>query len=264
MAKNSTAAYGAEGKTNLLFFDPDKLHLVTDQASPLYDERVHNSPIERMVRSIDTKGVVEPIIVAKNPETGLTEIVDGRQRVINAREANRRRLEAGEDPIQVPAVVRKYAGNGADLADVMVLSNELREQDTPVNRAKKMQRLAELGRDDDAIGVVFGVTAQTVRSTLALLDCTAAVREAVDAGRVKLTDAVKLAKLEPAEQRAKVAELVQAGEGAKPHERARRQREVMGDAAPKMRSRKDVTARRDECPTGSPERALLDWVLGVA
>ena len=264
MAKNSIDTYGAAGKTNLLYFDPDCLHLVTDKAHVLYDERVHSQPNERMVRSIMHKGVTTAIIIAKDPETGRTCVVDGRQRVINAREANRRLIERGEEPIQVPGVVRKFGGSGADLADVMVLTNELREQDTPLNRAKKMQRLSELGRDEEAIGLVFGCTVQTVRSTLALLDCTAAVRDAVEAGKVKLSDAVKLGRLGPEEQRAKVADLVQAGEGAKPHERSRKQREVMGDAVPKMRGRKEVTARRDDFSVGSAERALLDWVLGLA
>jgi len=37
MAKNSIEAYGAEGKSNVLFFDPEKLTLVTDETSALYD-----------------------------------------------------------------------------------------------------------------------------------------------------------------------------------------------------------------------------------
>lgn len=45
MAKNSIDAYGASGKSNVLFFEPENLHLVTDTTHPLYDERVH-LPIE--------------------------------------------------------------------------------------------------------------------------------------------------------------------------------------------------------------------------
>jgi len=262
MAKRSQDVYNAVGKSNVLFFDPDTLHLVTDEKSPLYDERVHAQPQERMVRNIMAKGVRVPIIIAKNPETGRTEVVDGRQRVINAREANRRLVAEGRDTLQVPGVVQKYIGNGADLADVMVLTNELREQDKPTNKARKMQRLADLGRDDEAIGLVFGVSAQTVRSMLALLEMPKATRDAVDAGDITQAQAKKLAKLSPDEQRAKVAELKAAGEGAKPRERVKAQREVLGDTKPKMRTRKEIEAERAKWQPGVAQHVLLGWVLG--
>ncbi|VAL43514.1 Uncharacterised protein [Enterobacter kobei] len=41
MAKNSIDAYGASGKSNVLCFEPEKLHLVIDMSHPLYDERIH-------------------------------------------------------------------------------------------------------------------------------------------------------------------------------------------------------------------------------
>ncbi|MGH4660408.1 hypothetical protein ACRFEA_17750, partial [Klebsiella pneumoniae] len=41
MAKNSIDVYGASGKTNVLNFEPENLHLVTDKTHPLYDEWVH-------------------------------------------------------------------------------------------------------------------------------------------------------------------------------------------------------------------------------
>ncbi len=96
MAKNSIEAYGAEGKSNVLFFDPDKLRLVTDTSHPLYDERVHRPWSEPMVLNIMALGVIEPIIITKDPESGVVMVVDGRGRVINCREANRRLLERGE------------------------------------------------------------------------------------------------------------------------------------------------------------------------
>jgi hypothetical protein len=40
MAKNSIDVYGASGKTNVLSFEPENLHLVTDKTHPLYDERI--------------------------------------------------------------------------------------------------------------------------------------------------------------------------------------------------------------------------------
>lgn len=40
MAKDSKLVYGASGKTNVLTFEPENLHLVTDKTHPLYDERI--------------------------------------------------------------------------------------------------------------------------------------------------------------------------------------------------------------------------------
>ncbi len=79
MAKNSIDVYGASGKTNVLNFEPENLHLVTDKTHPLYDERVHLPIEEGMVLNIAELGVLEPIIVWKDHETGLTCVVVGRQ-----------------------------------------------------------------------------------------------------------------------------------------------------------------------------------------
>ena len=72
MAKDSKVVYGASGKTNVLTFEPENLHLVTDKAHPLYDERIHLPINEAMVLNIMDQGVLEPIIVWKDPETGFS------------------------------------------------------------------------------------------------------------------------------------------------------------------------------------------------
>lgn len=63
MAKDSKLVYGASGKTNVLTFEPENLHLVTDKTHPLYDERIHLPISEAMVLNIMDRGVLEPIIV---------------------------------------------------------------------------------------------------------------------------------------------------------------------------------------------------------
>ncbi|MDP1177692.1 ParB/Srx family N-terminal domain-containing protein, partial [Klebsiella pneumoniae] len=74
-------------------FEPATLHLGTDKTHPLYDERIHLPIREAMVLNIRDQGVLEPIIVVKDPETGLTCVVDGRQRVRQTLEANKRLLK---------------------------------------------------------------------------------------------------------------------------------------------------------------------------
>lgn len=258
MAKNSIDAYGASGKSNLLFFDPAALTLVTDPNSPLYDERVHLPVNEAMARNIDHQGVLEPVLVQKNPETGLTEVVAGRQRVKAARLANEWRVARGVEPIHLPAVVHK--GSRRDALEAIISENEARQADTPLGRAEKMRRAMAMGRGEEEIALLFACSVPTVRATLALLECTSVVQKAVEKGSITVTQAKKLAKLAPDQQREKVAELVAAGEGVRPHERARKQRAVMGEQF-RMKSKAQITAALQ---TAEGERAAtLRWVLGM-
>ncbi|MPU35299.1 hypothetical protein FK479_15890 [Klebsiella quasipneumoniae] len=206
MAKNSIEVYGASGKTNVLTFEPEHLHLITDKTHPLYDERVHLPIDEGMVLNIAELGVLEPIIVWKDPETGLTCVV--------------------------------------------------------VGRAKKMSDALDRGLDEDDIAVLFGCSVQTVRATLSLLDATQAVREAVEAGTITVTQARQLASLKPEEQREKVKQIETATAGTTGHEKARRQRQVLGEAKPRIKSRKEITKALEDA-SGEYAEALR-WVLGEA
>ncbi|TDV04663.1 ParB/RepB/Spo0J family partition protein [Paraburkholderia caballeronis] len=263
MAKNSIDAYGAKGKGNLLTFDPDDLVLVAEESHPLYDSRVHLPLDENMVRNIDYQGVLVPIEVTKNPETGDIEVVTGRQRVKNCREANRRRRERGEEIRFIPGFVRRL-GMGERL---LVLSaataseNAIRQQETPISRAEKMAKQLSLGRSEADIAILFGVKPQTVRDSLKLLECCAAVQNAVEGGQINVSHAKQLASLSPAEQRAKVAELIDAGAGATGHARSRAQRAVIEGDKPRMKTRKQIA---EELDNSVGERAMaLRWVLGL-
>lgn len=263
MAKNSIDVYGALGKSNVLFFDPETLVLVTDEASPLYDRRVHLPVSEPLVLNIMAQGVLQAISVAKNPETGAVEVVAGRQRVKAAREANKRLAARGEALVQVPAIPRK-GSDGATLAGVMVSENELREADTPIGRAEKMVKLQGLGRSDADLAVIFGCSVPTVRATMALLEAPAAVRDAVQTGAIGVTQAKALAKLAPADQREKVAQLAAVAATSKGHDKARKQRAVIEPAAkPKMRSRAEVQRELDAAAIGTERYNALAWVLGL-
>lgn len=258
MAKNSTEAYGASGKTNVLNFEPERLHLVSDRSHPLYDERIHLPLDEAMVLNIMDQGVLEPIIVWKDPETGFSCVVDGRQRVRHAIEANKRLAAAGKDLLFVPAVTKR--GSAVRMAQAMISANEIRRADTPLGRAKKMADALERGHDEEDLSLMFGVGVQTIRATLALLDTTQAVKDAVESGEITVTQARQLANLTPDEQREKVKEVEAATVGTKGHEKARRQRQVIGDAKPRLKSRKEIT-KALEGASGDYAQALR-WVLG--
>lgn len=250
--------HGASGRGDLLMFDPEVLKVVTDRKHSRFDPRVEREIDEAMVASIMRLGVVEPLVISRDGEDVYVE--DGRQRRANAIEANKRFKKSGGQPIAVPCVWRR--GDDASLFEVAVALNEVRSGDAPIERARKMQRLADFGRSEAQIAVVFGCTTQTVKSHLTLLECAPEVQRAVEAGKLPATVATKMAKLPREEQKSTLAEMVAAGAtkgGAAT--RALQAKRDGGDVEKptRMRSRKFLERYRDGV------RALGDdWSLAVA
>nr|WP_249180469.1 hypothetical protein [Burkholderia vietnamiensis] len=244
--------------------DPNDFELVVDPSHPLYDRRVHQEPNPKTVLNYRAIGVRKPVLFYKDPETGKNLVIDGRTRVINARELNRQLIAAGEPPITIPAIPQKFINDGGkSFSAVMVSTNEIRKEDSPINRAEKMARMLNIGHTEDTVAVHFGVEVPTVRQQLKLLDCTSAVRDALEADQITVSNALKLAKLTPEQQREKVAAVISAADGKEGHERARAQKAALtGDTAPRMRTRKQIVA---ELANATGERAdALRWVLNLA
>lgn len=268
-SKNSKDVYGAVGRSNVLMFDPKALVIVTDPKHPLYDER-HALPVsEPMVLNIMHQGVIEPVVITKDPETGQVLVVDGRQRVKCAIEANRRLKAKGCEPVQVMGVPRR--GDGAALAGVMVSTNEIRQDDTPMNRAKKMARLIEMGRTEADLALLFGCSGATVKNCLALLDCSAPVRKAVETGALPVTAAYKMSKLDPEVQKTTLdSMLTAAGDEKSKRKRGKKMREASGNT-PSMRGKRDVLAflakLEEQADTVDPAfmscaKAMIGFFLG--
>lgn len=262
-SKNSIDAYGASGKTNLLTFDPDKLKLITDKKHHLYDPRVDLELDEALIASIMYRGVIEPVIVWKDPETGETCVVDGRQRVKNAREANKRLRKRGELPKVVKAIVER--GDAKSLMGTMVMANEGRAAVTAMEKANLAQRLIQAGQPENIVAIILHCSTSGLKNYLALLDCTADVRNAVEKGTLPATQAYKLSKLDPDKQRTTVAKMLKAASGAKgKHERAKKMRQATGNG---RRTWTEIIALRETLDARDDEEArnwlsALDWVLG--
>ncbi len=240
MPKSSRDALNAKGKRDAFMFDPDDLVLVTNEKSPLFDERVHLPVDENLVLNMMfapdgvPQGVLEPVSVVRNTETGKIEVVIGRQRVKAAREANKRLKKAGLESIRVPGLIQRTTAHKA--LGMIISENELRQNDTPLGRAKKAQRYIDLGRDESEIAVLFGISKASVKNLLSLLDAPAAVRNAVESGKITASDGYKLSKLEPAEAKEKVAELQESAPrtpGKKRSRNARKAREIVDGSKPK-------------------------------
>jgi len=185
------------------------------------------------------QGVLEPILVRRNQETGDVEVVDGRQRVKAAREANKRLKKQGLELIRVPAMPQRASDHKA--MGMLISANEHRQDDTPLGRAKKAQRYLDLGRSEAEVAALFGISTASVKNMLSLLDAPAAVRSAVESGKITTSAGYKLAKLEPAEARKKVDELIEKAPrtpGKKRSKNAKKAREIVNGGASNGASKK--------------------------
>lgn len=265
MAKNSIESYGAAGKSNLLFFDPEDLFLVTDKTHHLYDPRVELEVKESLVASIAFGGVKEPVIVWKDPETGKTCVVAGRQRVKAAREANKLLKKRGEPVKLVKAIVERSDKPG--LLATMKIENGGRTEPSPTEQAKSAAQLLAAGYDEKTVAVILHISPSALRNYLALLDAPAVVRSAVEAGKLSATAAYSLSKLEPAEAKEKLGAMLKAAEGTN-GKRARAAKMREATEGPRARSRKAVEKLREdldslaEGPRVAAWRDALDWYLG--
>lgn len=265
-------SFGAEAAGHLLFFDPDKLVIVTDKAHPLYDERVNLPLDEAMVLNIMVHGVCEPIIVRLNGEENgvpLVEVVDGRQRVFCAREANKRLKKEGKEAIRVPATYKR-ADAGA-LMGVMISTNEHRRDDGPMVRAQKLQRYMAMGKTEEEAAITFGVTRTTISNMLKLLELHPKVQDAVEKGVVPATIAKELHTLPQEKQPEALQKMIESGatKGARGTEAAKNVRKNGNASSDKvrMRSRKQLESWRDNLKTtdGKPAEialAVVSYVLG--
>lgn len=219
-------SYGAVGRGDTLNFMPETLKVITDPKHPLYDARVEREPDEALIVSIMRNGIIVPLVISRDGEN--VYVTDGRQRRAAAIEANKRLKKEGGEPIALPCVWKR--GDEAKLYEIAVTTNELRSGDSPLERARKMQHFLDLvAGDEGRVALAFGCTIPTVINHLKLLECAPAVQKAVEAGQLAATVAKELSKLPREEQKARLDEMVSAGEtkGRKAKER------VKGNKSPK-------------------------------
>ncbi len=259
MPKASRDALGNKGKTDVYYFDPEDVVLVKDEKSALYDERVDfefkESLVVNMMYAPDgvPLGVLKVCLGRRNPDTGKVEIIDGRQRTKAAREANKRLKKQGAEPIRLPVHLRR--SDDLRAMAMLISSNEHGTEDSPMARAKKAQRYIEAGRDETEVAQLFGMSVATVKNLLRLLDAPAAVRNAVDSGKITASDGYKLAREEPDDARKKLGKLLEQAPrvpGKKRSKNAKKAREIVSGTVATPRAEKNVEDRVAE--------AIAAWI----
>lgn len=252
-----TKAFASQA--NAYQFDPSELVLITDPKNPLYDPRINLPLDEGLVRNIMFQGVIEPVVIVKQNDKPV--VVDGRQRVRCALEANKRLKEQGKEPVRVVAVVRR--GTETDLFGVSISANENRQDDTPMGRAQKCARFLAMGRSEEEAAVTFGVSNTCIKQWMKMLETTPAVRKAVEAGKLSASAAAQLANLDADEQDSALASaLEEATHNGKKKATGRVVAKAAGKKASKMKSRRAILKRLEEPRLPDMYRKALRWVLG--
>jgi ParB family chromosome partitioning protein len=205
-------AFNAKRK-DVFLFDPNDLTVIghdTDNGPdhPLYDARAKLPVDEKLVLNIMALGkVLEPISVRKNGD--VAEVVWGRQRVKACREANKRLKAQGSEPVFVPAMVER--AEDGQVMGLMISENEIRQEDSPMTRVRKIQRYIDHGHTEDEAAVIFGLTKQSIKMQLSLLDLDKSVQKMIESGRISATAATSFAALPREEQIKEAEKLVSSG-----------------------------------------------------
>lgn len=181
-------------RQNLFLVYPEDLLLIgrdtkDTPAHPRYDVRVHNQFEEDVVQGMMEYGVQECIKVVKNGDA--LEVVDGRQRTINAREANRRLEEQGAPKIRVKVIIVR--GEDHRLAALTVLLNEHRVDDSAFGRGQKAQKLLDMGHPIESVAMFFKVSVATTNNYTSLLGLKPEIQGMIVEGKLPATKGYELA-----------------------------------------------------------------------
>lgn len=183
---------GAESRGDLHRFDPNRLVIVTDPENVLCQEVRNRTPTpEWLVRSIMALGVTTPIQVRRGPKIDgefTYEVVVGRQRVKAAREANKRLVKAGREPVLIKVEV--VQGTDEDML-ALIRSENVRVDMSPLERAETAQLSVSRGVSvTKVINDSFRGSKADYERHMALLACHPDVVAAIEDGRlaVKVVD----------------------------------------------------------------------------
>lgn len=224
--------------------DPRELVLIEDPNHHLYSPRIHLPPDEHIVLGMIEHGVELDVLVQS--EGGQAVVVDGRRRVVNAREAARRMEADGVPALRIG--VKLVRGKSHRMVEKMALTNAHRRENDPVEEARLMARMIEAGRTESEVAAFYGVGTRTVENRLALLDLVPHLQDAVANGAVAATAALAVAGKSEKEQLALLDEKASKPKGAK--------------TAPRKQAKKRVREVLEHTPR--KVQVLMDWCDGTA
>lgn len=235
-----------------------------DEASAFYDERI-NYPVDQAnVKNVLALGVKLPILVrkatgdeAEEIPKGAYVVVDGRQRVRWAREANTILEKQGEPAIRLRYQVEEVSD---DMVAVLgVATNSNRVEDSILVKAAKARRLKDRGYSVAEIAVHEGTTQQTIRNWLKLDALPTKIKKATEAGKITMTEAIKVGKAE--DPNAALDEAIQArSDKASANANGSRGKPTRPKAP--LKRWREAMALADDSPLSDDALHMLRWLGG--
>ncbi len=256
----------------IFLVDPDDIVVIGYDTKdglehPLYDPRVHQTPDEKMILNIMALGVKQAVNVRKNGN--VIELVEGRRRVLAARQANKILKKQGKELVRVKVEVER--GKDDEMFGIMIALNEHRRDDNPLAKAEKLKRYFDMGKTEDEAAIMFGVSTRSIKNWKKLLDLDGSVKKAVEQGKISASAAAGLADLPREEQKKQLIKLLKeaTATGKKPTQR--KTERSSGNVSAKTKAPGKKTIKRllaldpDELyNAGLDEQAIkvLRWAIG--
>lgn len=169
------------GESGFAYINLDEISPNPQQPRTSFDDEA----LASLADSIGTVGVLQPVVLRRNPDGGYV-LVAGERRWRAARRAGL---------TEIPAVIRS-GDDAASLTEALV-ENLQRSDLTPLEEAAAYQQLLEdFGMTHDEVGRRFGKSRAAVSNTLRLLGLPASIQGMVERGELSAGHARALAALE--------------------------------------------------------------------
>ena len=193
---------------------PEDITIPVDPDHILEDSRTAAPLNENMVLLTMQVGVLQPIICRRNgqdKETGrdIIEVVDGRQRLKWAMEANRRLAEVGEDRLKVEYVLRDGSDAQDDHLKMMVAANTHVVRPSHRWLSEMLNKYVNVRKHtEEEATVLFNMSVTGIKYHLMLLSCDEAVLDALDERKITFKAARDMSAMPRAEQRQVLARVL--------------------------------------------------------
>lgn len=152
--------------------------------------------LEELKASIETKGLIQPVLVRATD--GGYELICGERRVRAARELG---MET------IPAVVRQV--NDSEALELSLIENLQREDLNPIEEATAYQRLIEeFGLGQDELAEILGRDRSSISNTLRLLKLPKPVQDRISQGEISPGHAMAILSLRSAAMQVKLCERI--------------------------------------------------------
>lgn len=213
----------------------------------LWDERAFRGFNEGSVRNmmVNRSLLVGEITIELDQDLGQL-VADGRGRTLDAREANKRLRERGEEPFQLKAQVVRYKDDATSF-ERMVVKNAFATPATLLEKARKATEMVDGGIPVERVRLSFGVSDDTLRLWRQITELPPELYKRVERNALPATQAVKLARMSREQQEAALRVADARGE-------------VEEGVRPKRGSSRDVAKATGKTlpPTRRELRSLID------